>query len=270
MTTTLLELDPVKDAQRRMWASGDYAAVAARLQITSENLLDAADLRPGSRVLDVAAGSGNATLAAMRCGCEALGVDYVPSLLGRARGRIAAEGFDAEFVEGDAEALPFPDASFDGVVSAFGVMFAPDHERAAAELLRVCRPGGTVALACWTPDGFVGEMFGTVAAHAPVPPPGPPPTLWGTEEHVAALLGDGVDSLRTTRRVFTLRYRSPEEFADYFLTRFGPILTVAAALDDDGRRAFRDDLVALARRHSRRDDAMVAPGPYLETIAVRA
>ena len=173
MTQTLEpqpDLAAIKQRQQQAWASGDFHVVAARIVLTAEQLCDTADLHAGWRVLDVATGSGNAAIAAARLGCEAVGVDYVPALLDRGRRRAAAEWLDVEFLEGDAEALPFPDASFDAVTSVFGCMFAPDHAQAASELLRVCRPGGTIALASWTPDGFIGQLFRTIGTH--VPPPG--------------------------------------------------------------------------------------------------
>ncbi len=180
------DLQAIKSRQQKTWASGDYSAVAATIPLISEQLCDAADLRAGWRVLDVAGGSGNTALAAARCGCDVVSIDYVPSLLERARVRSIAEGLPIETIEGDAEALPVADASFDAVVSALGVMFAPDHERAAAEMLRACRPGGTIALANWTPDGFIGGLFATVGAHVPPPAGLTPPPRWGTEEHVRA------------------------------------------------------------------------------------
>src|ERR671930_1123594 len=184
MTATISQLDGLKGRQQQMWASGDYATVAARIHPIAERLCDVADLVPGTRVLDVATGSGNAAVAAARCDCDVVGIDYVPGLLERARARAQVEGLAIDFVEGDAEALPFDDASFDAVLSVVGVMFAPDQEQAAAELLRVCRPGGTIALASWTPEGFIGELFRTVAKHVPPPAGVPSPMLWGSEEHL--------------------------------------------------------------------------------------
>ena len=201
------DLAAVKQRQQQAWASGDFAVVAARIVLVAEHLCDTADLQAGWRVLDVATGSGNAAIAAARRGCAAVGVDYVPALLERGRVRAAAERLDVEFLEGDAEDLPFPDASFDAVTSVFGAMFAPDHAQAAAELVRVCRPGGTIALASWTPDGFIGELFRTVAAHVPPPAGVQSPMLWGTEAHLRALFGEGICSLETAERTFTFRFR---------------------------------------------------------------
>jgi SAM-dependent methyltransferase len=271
-STTSPDFAAIKTKQQQIWASGDYSAVAARLPLISELLIDAADLPASSRVLDVAGGSGNAALAAARAGCDVVCTDYVPSLLERARLRAVAEGLALETREADAESLPFEDASFDAVTSAIGVMFAPDQERAAAELLRVCRPGGTIALASWTPDGFVGAMLRTVGAHLPPPAGVRPPTLWGSEERLDELLGDGVKNVRQERRTFTFRHRSPQEFADFFRDNYGPVHKAFAALDDSGRAALHEDLADLAHRFDRlTDEGPVAiPSAYLETVAVRA
>ena len=272
ITTAAPDLGAIKARQQKTWASGDYSAVAATIPIISETLCDAADLRAGGRVLDVAGGSGNTALAAARCGCDVVSIDYVPSLLDRARERARAEGLPIEVIEGDAEALPFPDASFHAVVSALGVMFAPDHERAAAELLRVCRPGGTIALANWTPDGFIGGLFATTGAHVPPPAGLTPPPLWGTEEHVRALLGDGVRTLRATRRSYTFRYRSPDHFVEYFRQNYGPTFTAFAALDANGQRALAEDIATLVRRFNRLSEGgpVACTADYLEIVATRA
>lgn len=189
VTTARADLSVVKARQQKTWASGDFAVVASRIVLASELLADAADLRAGWKVLDVACGNGNATLAAARSGTRALGIDYVPELLEGGRGRAMAEGLDVEFRLGDAEDLPVPDASFDAVLSVFGAMFAPDHQRAAGEIIRVTRPGGTVGLASWTPGGFIGEMFGVITRHVPGPPGVGSPMLWGTEQHLSGLFG---------------------------------------------------------------------------------
>ncbi len=258
--------------QRAVWGSGDYAAVAARIQIVSELLADAADLRAGSRVLDVAGGSGNTALAAARSGARVTSLDYVPSLLERAARRAAAEGLAVETVEGDAQALPFPDASFDAAISAVGVMFAPDQPRAARELLRVVRPGGTIALASWTPDGFIGELLRTVGAHVPPPAGLAPPTRWGDEARVRDLLGDGVTELRATTRTFTFRFESAGGFTDFFRTHYGPTVAAFAALPEDGRDALAADITALARRFDRLggDGPVAIPADYLEVVAIRS
>jgi len=273
MTSTLdapkPDLAAVKQRQQQTWASGDFALVAARIALTAEQLVDTADLHSGWRVLDVATGSGNAAIAAARLGCRAVGVDYVPALLERGRRRAAAEGLAVELLEGDAEALPFPEDSFDAVTSVFGAMFAPDHAQAAAELLRVCRPGGTIALASWTPDGFIGEFFRTAAKHVPPPAGVAAPMLWGTEAHLRELFGDGIASLEVIERTFTFRFPSAENFVSFFRLWYGPTVKAFAALEDAARDALEADLVALAREWDRLDgDAIAIPATYTEAIAV--
>jgi SAM-dependent methyltransferase len=212
----------------------------------------------------------NAALAAARCGCEVTGVDYVPALLERARARAAAEGLEIEFAEGDAENLAFPDASFDAVLSCLGVMFTPDQERAAAELVRVCRPGGTIGLVNWTPTGFIGQLLRTVGKHVPPPAGVRPPPQWGTEERLGELLGDAVSRLEVQRRTFVFRFRSPDDFATFFRDNYGPVHKAFGALDEPGRERFYDDLTALAREHDREEGPSVAlPAEYLEMIATR-
>jgi SAM-dependent methyltransferase len=264
------DLEAVKQRQQAAWASGDFAVVASRIVLVAEHLCDTADLQAGWRVLDVATGSGNAAIAAARHGCTTVGVDYVPTLLESGRRRAEAEGLAVELLEGDAEALPFPDNSFDAVTSVFGSMFAPDHARAAAELLRVCRPGGTIALASWTPDGFIGELFRTVAAHVPPPAGVQSPMLWGTEAHLRSLFGDGICSLEVHERTFTFRFESAQEFVDFFRTWYGPTLKAFAALEGDARDALEEDLLALARRSDRLggSGAIAIPAAYTEAVAV--
>jgi SAM-dependent methyltransferase len=263
------DLAAVKQRQQQAWSSGDFAVVAARIVLVAEHLCDAADLRAGWRVLDVATGSGNAAIAAARLGCDAVGVDYVPSLLERGRERAAAEGLELELLEGDAEALPFEDSSFDAVTSVFGSMFAPDHARAAAELVRVARPGGTIALASWTPDGFIGDLFRTVAAHVPPPAGVSSPMLWGTEAHLRGLFGDSIASLEVAERTFTFRFESAEAFVDFFRRWYGPTLKAFAALEGEAQDALEADLVALVRRHDRLGGGAVAiPSTYTEAVAI--
>jgi ubiquinone/menaquinone biosynthesis C-methylase UbiE len=274
MTSTLgpsatPHLAAVKERQQQAWASGDFAVVAGRIVLVAEHLVDTADLRAGWRVLDVATGSGNAAIAAARLGCVAVGVDYVPALLERGRERAAAEGLAVKLVEGDAEALPFEDASFDAVTSVFGSMFAPDQAQAAGELLRVCRPGGTIALASWTPDSFIGELFRTVAGHVPPPAGVPSPMLWGTEDHLRTLFGERIGSLEVEERTFTFRFRSAEEFVAFFRQWYGPTLKAFSALERQAQDALEQDLVALARRFDRLGgDAVAIPAAYTEAVAI--
>lgn len=268
LTSTRSDLSTVKARQQRTWASGDFAVVAGRIVLVSEQLADAADLRAGWRVLDVACGNGNASIAAARSGTSVVGVDYVPELLAGGRARAAAEGLDVEFIEGDAEDLPVDDGTFDAALSVFGSMFAPDHRRASAELVRACRPGGTIGLASWTPDSFIAEMFGVITAHVPPPPGLESPMLWGSEDHLRDLFGDAVREIRSTERICTFRHRSPEDFVSFFRRWYGPTLKAFEALDEDGQSTLAAELAALARCHDRhRDGGPVAiPATYLESV----
>lgn len=260
----------LKARQHAAWSSGDYAVVGATLQITGEQLCEALDLHAGQRVLDVAAGNGNASLAAARRWCDVTSTDYVPALLERGKARADADGFAMTFREADAEALPFPDASFDAVVSTFGVMFTPDQEQAAAEMLRVCRPNGKIGLANWTPQGFVGQMFGVIGRYVPPPAGAKSPALWGTEQRLGELFGDGARSIRAERRMFVFRYRSPAHFTDVFIRYYGPMLKTAAALDPEKREVFVADLHALIGRLNQAEGGtIVVPGEYLEVVIVR-
>lgn len=270
-TTPAPDFAAITSRQRGVWASGDYHAIAARIPLISELLCDAADIRAGSRVLDVAGGSGNTALAAARCGAEVTSLDYVPALLDRARERAAAEGLAVTTVEGDAQALPFPDASFDAVISVVGVMFAPDHRRTAAELLRVCRPGGTVAVANWTPEGFIGGLLRTVGRHVPPPAGVVPGVRWGVEEHVRNLFGDAVTDVWSRHREYTFRFESPAHMADFFLVNYGPTLAAWTSLDESGRAALRSDIEDLAREGDRigGGGAVAIPAEYLELVATR-
>jgi ubiquinone/menaquinone biosynthesis C-methylase UbiE len=266
-TTTTPDLSAVKARQQKTWASGDFAVVAGRIVIVSENLADAADLRAGSRVLDIACGNGNAALAAARSGAHAVGVDYVPALLENGRARAVAEGFDVEFRLGDAENLPAPDHSFDATLSVFGTMFAPDHQRTANEVIRVTRPGGTVGLVSWTPDGFIGQLFRTVGKHVP-PPAIQSPLLWGTEDHLAGLFKGAIADIRSAERHYTWRFPSAEELIGFLRRWYGPTVKAYEAVGDDGRPALENDLVELARRwNTRREgDGLTIPAAYLETV----
>ena len=268
---TPADLTAVKARQQATWASGDFSEIAATIVPVAERLVDAADLRAGWSVLDVATGSGNAAIAAARLGCRATGSDYVPELLDRGRERARAERLEVEFVEADAENLPFADASFDAVTSVYGTMFAPDHERTAAEAARVVRPAGTIGLVSWTPEGFLGSMFRTVGSHVPPPAGVASPMLWGTEEHLAEIFAGTVEWTAHERRIFSFRYPSAEAFVDFFVTYYGPTLKAVEALGDDGD-ALRSDLADLAREWNRlgEDDGAIAiPGEYLESVGRR-
>jgi SAM-dependent methyltransferase len=269
-TTPTVDLAAVKARQQRTWAAGDYAAVGSTLQIMGERLCEAAELRPGWRVLDVATGNGGTAIAAARCGCDVVGVDYVPALLGHARERAAAERYPIRFDEGDAEALPYGDGGFDALTSTLGSMFTADHQRAADELLRVCRPGGVIALANWTPGGFIGQVFRTIGAHVPPPPGVTSPAMWGTESYLRTLFGSGVSALRTRTRTFTFRYRSPQHFLEFLRTNYGPMLKAFEVLDDAGREALAGDLQALMAVANTATGTLAVPSEYLEVVATRS
>ena len=256
----------VKARQQAMWASGDFAVIGTTIQIVGELLCEGVDLRAGERVLDVAAGNGNATLAAARRFASVTSTDFVPALLERGRRRAEAEGLGVTFEVADAEALPYPDASFDVVLSTFGVMFAPDHEQAASELMRVCRLGGRIGLACWTPHGFLGQLFHVVARYVPPIPGVHSPLLWGTDAHIQDLFL-GAARIAHTARHFAFRYRSPEHWVDVFRTYYGPVHKAFAALDTYSQAALEDELIALLRRADRGGTAgLVVPAEYLETV----
>jgi ubiquinone/menaquinone biosynthesis C-methylase UbiE len=252
-----------------MWASGDFAVIGTTLQIVGELLCEAIDLRSTERVLDVAAGNGNATLAAARRFATVTSTDYVPALLQRGRERAIAEGLDVTFETADAEALPYPDAGFDVTLSTFGVMFAPDHDKAASEMFRVCRPGGRIGLASWTPQGFLGDLFRTVARHVPPIPGVRSPLLWGTADHLRGLFANATTIAHSTR-MFAFRYRSAEHFVDVFRTFYGPTYKAFAALDASGQAALEADMLTLLRTHHRGGaSGLVVPAEYLETVIVR-
>jgi ubiquinone/menaquinone biosynthesis C-methylase UbiE len=264
------DLSAIKTRQRAAWSSGDYAVVGTTLQIVGEDLCEALDLRAGSKVLDVAAGNGNVALAAARRWCDVTATDYVPALLERARQRAAADHLEMNFQEADAEALPFADASFDTVVSTFGVMFTPDQERAAAEMLRVCKPGGKIGLANWTPGGFIGQVFKTIGKHVAPPPGVKSPALWGTRERLAELFASNDAIVGARSRDYVFRYRSPEHWLEIFRTWYGPVLKTFGALDANGQAALRLDLLALIAQFNRSGDGtMVVPSEYLEVVVTR-
>lgn len=265
------DLSAVKAKQRVTWAAGDYAVIGTTLQWVGESLCEAMDLRSGQRVLDVAAGNGNVSLAAARRFCEVTSTDYVAALLERGRGRAAAEGHQIDFREADAEELPFADASFDAVVSTFGVMFTADHARAAREMVRVCRPGGAIGLACWTPEGFIGEMFKVNSRFVPPPPGLQPAVRWGTRAYLGEILGEGARAIHTTQREFVFRYRSPEHWLEVFRTWYGPTVKAFAAVEPARQGEFAEALLDLARRYNRaKDGTLAAPATYLETVIERA
>ncbi len=264
------DLAAIKQRQQATWASGDYHMIGTQILIVSELLIEALDLHSTERVLDVATGSGNAALAAARRGCAVVGLDYVPALLERARLRAEAEGLEAEFVEGDAEALPFEDASFDVVSSVFGSMFAPDQEQTANELARVCRPGGRIGLVAHTPEGFIGQLFKTNAKHVPPPTGLRSPVQWGTEGRLQELFGHASTDLRVEKRHYVFRYRSPAAYLDYWRRYYGPTMKAFEAVGDAGREALEADLLDLIARFNRADDGtMVVPSEYLEAVIVK-
>ena len=270
MTQPIVDLNAIKARQQATWSSGDYAVIGTTLAITGELLCEAVDLRAGQQVLDVAAGNGNATMAAARRWADVTSTDYVPALLERGRAKAEAERLSVRFQEADAEDLPFADASFDVVLSVFGVMFTPNQEQAAGELLRVCRPGGKIGLASWTPEGFIGNLFRTIGKHVPPPAGVKPPALWGTEARLRELFGDGIAHLEVNRRMFTFRYHSPAHWIDIFRSYYGPTLKAFAALDAAGQAALAADLTELIERFNRGgSDTMLVPSEYLEVVATR-
>jgi SAM-dependent methyltransferase len=265
-----LDLVAVKARQQATWASGAYAKIGVTLQIVGELLCEAADVGTGDRVLDVAAGNGNASLAAARRGASVIASDYVPELLDAARRRAEAEGLELSTEIADAEALPFTDASFDVVLSTFGVMFTPAQETAAAELARVCRPGGRIGLASWIPEGFIGELLRAVGRFVPPPPGLRPPPLWGTAERVAELLGAHARIVSATRRTFVFRYASADHFVDFFRAWYGPTHKAFGALPPDRQLELHDAIAALARRFDRGNGRRLdAEGDYLEVVLER-
>jgi SAM-dependent methyltransferase len=262
------DLAVLKGRQRDTWASGDYAVIGRTLQIVGETLCEAADVRGGERVLDVAAGNGNAALAAARRWADVIAVDWVPALLERTARRAEANGLALHTREADLEALPFEDGSFDAVLSVYGAMFSPDQERTATEMLRVCRDGGRVAMANWTPDGFIGELFRVVGAHVPPPQGVESPARWGTEERLRELFPRPAAELRIAERTFTFRYRSVDHWLEVFRAYYGPMLRAFEALPAERRPDLDRDLRALLDRWNTADDGtFVAPGAYLEVVA---
>jgi ubiquinone/menaquinone biosynthesis C-methylase UbiE len=267
-----VDLEAVKAVQQKVWSDGDFAMVASLIMKVAEDLAEALEIVPGERVLDVACGSGNGAIAAARRSWGGVvGADYVPALLERGRERAAAERLDVEFVEADAEALPFDDAEFDVTMSIFGAMFAPDHERCAAELLRVTKPGGRIGMANWVPDSGVGQMFMTTAKHAPPPPGVKPPLLWGTEEHLRQYFGDGISDLRIERKRSRQTFRSADHWLEFFRTYFGPTKVAFERVGPEGEAALEADLrTFLEEANTAGDRALVLEPEYLEVVATRA
>jgi SAM-dependent methyltransferase len=270
-TTTTPDFAAIKTRQQGTWASGDYSVIGTTLQITGEMLCEAVDVTPGEQVLDVAAGNGNASLAAARRGGEVTASDYVPALLEGTRARAVSEGLSIDVREADAEALPFADASFDVVLSTFGVMFTPNQERAAGELARVCRPGGRIGLANWTPDSFVAGIFKIVGGYAPPPAGIRSPLQWGSRARLDELFAGNDFTIDAHERQFVFRYRSAEHWLAAFRDYYGPTHKAFAALDDEGRAGFTRDLLALAHEHNTSTaGALRVPSTYLEVVVTRA
>jgi ubiquinone/menaquinone biosynthesis C-methylase UbiE len=269
--TATSELTALKSRQQVAWSSGNYAVVGTTLQIVGEQLCEAMDLRAGSKVLDVAAGNGMVSLAAARRWCDVTSTDYVPALLESGRARAAANGLSIEFRQADAESLPFDDASFDAVVSTFGVMFTPNQAQAASELMRVCKRGGRIGLANWTPEGFIGQVFKTLGKYLPPPPAGAQsPARWGTRGALDEMFGSQAGSIKAESRFFNFRYKSAEHFLEVFKTYYGPVLKAFAALEATAQQDLHNDLYALIVRMNRSGDTtMIVPSEYLEVVIVR-
>jgi len=266
-----VDFEAVKARQRQVWSTGNYSDIAGVLTLLSENLCESVELRAGQRVLDVACGNGNTSIAAARRRCDVTAIDYVPEMLDRARQRADVEGLRIDFQVADAEQLPFPDASFDVVLSTIGVMFAPNQTKAAAELLRVCRPGGRIGLANWTPDGYVGDALRVAARFVPPPAGLPSPLLWGTDEGLRALIGTGVSSMRTQRRTIRQYFLSPEHQVEVYRASFGPTQRAFQSLDDAGQAALEAELTATNQRSNvSGDETLVVPCDYLEVVATRS
>jgi ubiquinone/menaquinone biosynthesis C-methylase UbiE len=264
------DLGALKTKQRAAWSSGNYAIVGSTLQIVGEQLCETLDLKSGSKVLDVAAGNGMASLAAARRWCDVISTDYVPDLLERGKVRAAAEGWSIKFMEADAEDLAFQDDQFDVVLSTFGVMFTPNQDQAAAELLRVCKPKGKIGLANWTPDGFIGQVFKTLGKYLPPPAGTRSPAMWGTRTRLSEMFDAGASSVKAESRIFNFRYRSADHFLDVFRTYYGPVLKAFAALEPAKQEELQDDLHALIVRMNRSGDrTMVVPSEYLEVVITK-
>lgn len=264
------DLQAVKAQQQKMWATGDFAMIGWNTVFPGELMCEAVELRAGQRVLDVACGSGNVALSAARRNCEAAGIDYVPALIERARERAGAERLPAQFEVGDCEAIPFPDAAFDAVVTVYGSMFAPDQEQAARELLRVCRAGGRIGMANWTPEGFWGQAFGLTARYRPPPPGVRSPLEWGTEKRLKELFRGHIRSMQVTPRSALFRFRSSAHWLEVFSRYFGPVMKTLEALDEAGRATYLAELDATLNRFNRSGDAtLMVCADYLEVVLVK-
>ncbi|MDJ0741490.1 MAG: class I SAM-dependent methyltransferase [Gammaproteobacteria bacterium] len=264
------DYEAIKSKQRDTWGSGDYGRVGVTLQITGEELCEALDVRAGQRVLDVAGGNGNVSLAAARRFCKVVSTDYLVPLLEHTQARARAEGLVIDCRHADAEDLPFDNASFDHVVSTFGVMFAPNQAQAAAELLRVCRPGGRIGLANWTPQGFIGQLFKIIGRYQPPPDGLDSPAAWGTRDFLYERFGNDAESITVNQRTFCFRYESPRHWLDVFTRYYGPTLKAFEALDEEHRRSLGDDILALiARLNTAHDGSMIVPSEYLEVVIDR-
>jgi len=270
LQTAVPDFSAIKTRQKATWASGDFAVIGTTVQIVGESLAEAVDVRAGERVIDVAAGNGNATLAAARRFADVTSTDYVAALLGKGKARAEAEGLNIAFEVADAEELPFANSSFDVVLSTFGVMFSPDHTRAASEMLRVVRDGGRIGLANWTPEGFIGQLFKMIGSYVPPPAGLKSPALWGTEPHIVALFGSQASDIRCARKHFNFRYRSSAHWIQVFREFYGPTLKAFAALDAVKQVALERDITNLLERFNRAGkDSLVVPGEYLETVIVK-
>jgi ubiquinone/menaquinone biosynthesis C-methylase UbiE len=262
--------DTIKTKQQIAWGSGDYTRVGVTLQISGEQLCEAMDLHAGQSVLDVAGGNGNVSLAAARRFCKVVSTDYVPTLLAHSQRRAEVDGLAIEYQQADAEALPFTDNSFDNVVSTFGVMFTPNQSRAASELIRVCKPGGKIGMANWTPDGFIGQLFKTIGQYITPPPGVNSPAAWGTKTFLQQHFGSHTTQLQSESRHFTFRYQSPQHWLDMFSTYYGPLLKTFEALDESTGTKLSTDVLSLIQRFNKADDGtMVVPSEYLEIVAVK-
>jgi len=269
-TQPAVDLTAVKNKQHLAWSAGDYAVVGTTLQIVGESLCEALDLHAGERVLDVAAGNGNATLAAARRWCDVTSSDYVPTLLERGRARAGAEGLPVKFEQADAENLPYKDSSFDVVMSTFGVMFTPDQDKAAAEMVRACKPGGRIGLANWTPGSFIGELFKLMGGYLPPAAGVKSPALWGTEARLREIFGNRLDTISIEYKNFVFRYHSAAHWLEVFRTFYGPMQKSFAALDAEKQERLAADLIALAERFNRATDGtLVAPSEYIEVVIKR-